>query len=151
MKYHIINLLIFSSLLFGCKPKENPYPFGETSYERASFIKTIIKRNHTIPGNIFEAECIEEKIGDGFLGPADYTFFAKISIDENQVESWKQALGEQILNRNYNSPKIPKEWWVSESDFMNLKFYPPNIFGRNNGWVGISNDGATLYIMTYTM
>ncbi|MEM7184533.1 MAG: hypothetical protein AAF518_26790 [Spirochaetota bacterium] len=102
-----------------------------------------------IPGKILDAKFVEEKLGDGFLGPSDYRFFAHIQIVTSEVELWEKSLGNSLADTNYyNYPKEKQDWWFSKLDFQQVQKYPPNLFNCIHGWVVVRN--ATVYVYTYT-
>lgn len=112
-----------------------------------------------LPGTVLDAHFIEETVGDGRLGPSDFTTFYALSVSSNDVKAWKSALAKSKPANTFSNddeikraaPKKAKTWWVSAADLPKLEYFSPHsLTGNANGWVGIAPDGR-IFIHTFTM
>ena len=121
--------------------------------KRVATITQIIERNAKAPSKILEADFVEYQKGDGFLGPSDFFFYARIKVDKDEFPQWAKDLKKPYNNStSYSAPRQKEEWWISEKDFNKLKLYETKkYFGRFNGWIGFDEPTGYLYIHTFTL
>ena len=125
-----------------------------TPTERSTAVKKVFaEQQPELPSAITAAHLFEVKTGDGRLGPADYRSFVTFRVPPKKVELWAGLLDELKSGPpEHVAPPEPKEWWLPEADMAKLKFYEPKkLTGRTNGWVGINEENATIFIYTFTM
>ncbi|HEY9832255.1 MAG TPA: hypothetical protein V6D26_16840 [Stenomitos sp.] len=151
----LISLAIFTLLLIACtkgavwqkildsSPTQNPT-------ERITVLKKIMSVEPPTP--IVEAQYVEYQIGDNFLGPADYSFYAKIVVEPKNISQWRRELQPKIAPTEFpTSPEI--SWWLSGEKKEEFEFYSPHkLFRRIHGFIAVSlkNEGI-IYIYTFTM
>jgi len=121
--------------------------------KRVATITQIIERNAKAPSKILEADFVEYQKGDGFLGPSDFFFYARIKVDKDEFPQWTKDLKTPYNNSTtYSAPPQKEKWWVSEKDFKKLKLYETKkYFGRFNGWIGFDESTGYLYVHTFTL
>lgn len=121
-----------------------------TAAERVIQMTNLLERKMPLPGPILEAEYLEEQVGNGFLAPSDFYFFAKLIVSKDDFGLWKSVTGEKIAKWDYLTPKADLPWWPTKSEAEKLlKFSPKQMFGRSHGWVGFSSDNKTIYVLTF--
>ena len=125
----------------------------EAAAERIDAINRIIQRNAKVPSKILEADFVENKKGDGFLGPSDFFFYARIKVAKEDLLEWTKGLKKPYNNStSYSAPPQKEKWWISEKDFKKLKLYETKkYFGRFNGWIGFDESTGYLYVHTFTL
>ena len=142
--------------LSGCHPtgtKEFTLTEEASASERILSMTGIIGRNADVPSEILEANYVEYKKGDGVLGPSDFSFYARIRVDKNDLPKWSKELKPPYNNTTeYSVPKEEKVWWLPEADFQKLKlFEAKKYFARFNGWMAVDEATGYIYIHTFTM
>lgn len=125
-----------------------------TVEERVEIITKQLSRKGKLPGVLLDAQFLEEKVGDGVLGPSDFQAFYALTVPVADVLAWRAALaGSPLVNGSggYAAPKAATPWWVSEADYRKLELFgPKSLNGRFNGWVGLGSDGR-IFIYAFTM
>ena len=160
-----------SLLLAACLPCAAQQPGSErspslsakqpvTDKERVATITKQLSRNGKLPGVLLDAQFVEEKVGDGVLGPSDFFAFYALTVPAADLPAWRAALSKSkgTWNQFANdseikraAPKKAQPWWVKQSDLGALEFYSPkSLTGRSNGWVGIAPNGR-IFIYAFTM
>ncbi len=151
----LISLAILILLLIGCNKgavwqKTLDSSQTQNPTERITVLKKIMSVEP--PTQILEAQYIEYQIGDNFLGPADYRFYAKIVVEPKNISKWRRELQPKIAPTELPaSPEI--SWWLSGQKKEEFEFYAPHkLFRRIHGFVAVSlkNEGI-IYIYTFTM
>ncbi len=150
-------------VISACKPGDSTKPDGiaATAQSDAAQIKarveTITKqlsRHGKLPGALLDARFVEDKVGDGVLGPADFSAFYALSVSAADIPLWRAALAASpVVNgpAAYAAPKAPAAWWASRDQFSKLELFgPKSLTGRFNGWVGLAPDGR-IFIYAFTM
>jgi hypothetical protein len=121
---------------------------------RAETIAKQLSRNGKLPSLLLDARFVEEKAGDGVLGPADFFAFYALSVSVADIPLWRAALADSpVVNgpAAYAAPKADAPWWPSRDDFSKLELFgPKSLTGRFNGWVGLAPDGR-IFIYAFTM
>jgi hypothetical protein len=121
--------------------------------ERVAAVSKMISRT-AHPSPILDAHFVEEKYGDGILGPSDFRSFCALTVASGDLAAWRSALKpieQRIRPTKLDVPKQARPWWVSPKDFSTLEFYSPkSLTRRNNGWVGIAPDGR-IFVYSFTM
>jgi hypothetical protein len=127
--------------------------------ERVARITKMLSRSAPLPGPLLDAHFVEEKTGDGQLGPSDFKAFYALTVAAADLPAWKAALSKsKPVNTFSNDAEIKhaapakgEPRWVNEVDLGKLEFYSPqSLTGNANGWVGIAADGK-IYIHVFTM
>ena len=132
---------------------------GGSKAERVAVITKQLSKSAPLPGPLLDAHFVEEKTGDGRLGPSDIKSFYALTVATADLPAWKAALSKsKSANMSSNEDEIKRAapaksepWWVNGADLGKLEFYSPQaLTGNANGWVGISADGR-IYIHVFTM
>ena len=123
---------------------------GNVTQRIAAVVKLLSKKTQP-PGTILDANFLEEKTGDGELGPSDYSDYFALTVPVDSISKWKTLLKPLPQKPNYTKPTSPITWWISAEDFTSLEFYQHSpLFNRGFGWVGISTNSNKVYIHTET-
>lgn len=150
-----ITLTIFTLLLIGCTKgsawqKTLDSSQTHTPTKRIAVLKKVMRVEP--PTSMVDAHYIGYQIGDNFLGPADYTFYAKIVVEPRHLSKWRRELQPEIPPTEFPaSSEI--SWWLSGQKKEQFEFYSPDkLFRRIHGFIAVSrkNEGI-IYIYTYTM
>jgi hypothetical protein len=166
-----ISLAVFTLLLIGCA-KDAVWQKAFDSSQSAAWQKTtldsskmhspteriaVLKKIMAVeaPSPIIDVQYIQYQIGDNFLGPADYQFYAKIVIEQKNISKWRRELQPKIPPTEFTTSPSGISWWLSGQEKENFEFYSPKLFklyGGGYGFVAISlkNEGV-IYVFTYTM
>lgn len=111
--------------------------------------KTSLKRLN--PKN---SMCLEEQMGDGYLGPSDYATFCVLTATPKAIAAFRQALSPLHLphdSTQYAAPRKAVDWWLSEPEFKQLELFKPSLLTyRTNGWTGLSPQTGKVYIFGFT-
>lgn len=160
MKTLALALLILC-MMAACSPKppESSQTIDGTTAERVAAISTLLSKIAPLPSSLLDAHFIEERTGDGRLGPSDFKAFYALTVAPADLSAWRVALSDpQAWNHFSNddeirraAPKKAPPWWVNGHALGTLEFYSPHsLTGRANGWVGIARDGR-IYVYAFTM
>ena len=148
-------LLLYS--MAACTPKrpaESSREITGTQAERVATVTQLASKLAPLPSPLLDANFAEQQIGDGRLGPSDFTAFYALTVAPIDLAAWRSALPPlQAPNTpaEYATPKQPFPWWLTHDDFLRLEFYSPkSLTGRSNGWVGIAPDGK-IFVYAFTM
>ncbi len=149
--------LLLIGLLGACSPKkaaESAEAVTGTQTERVAIVSRILSNHSPLPGPLIDGNFLQEKIGDGNLGPSDITTFCAVKVDPANLPAWRAAL-KPLESHNthpkYVAPKKPESWWLTASEFGGLEFFSSkDLTGRVNGWLGIAPDGR-IFIYSFTM
>ncbi len=114
----------------------------------------MLTSSDALPGVLLDAHFLEERIGDGELGPSDFVSFAALSVAPADVARWRASLPplDSLQDRpRFVTPKQPRAWWLRAADFPSLEFFSPaTVTRRATGWVGVHGASNTIYIFTFT-
>lgn len=149
------SLAIFTLVLIGCtksavwaKTLDSSQTHSYT--ERIAILKKVMRVEP--PTSIVDTHYLEYQIGDNFLGPADYRFYAKIVVESRLLNKWRRQLQPQIPPTEFpTSSEI--SWWLSEPKKEQFEFYSPDkLFRRIHGFIAVSRKiEGIIYIYTHTM
>jgi hypothetical protein len=138
----------------GARSPSAPAKQTSTDTERLATITKQLSRNGKLPGALLDAQFLEEKIGDGVLGPSDFFAFYALTVPAADIPAWRAALAATPVVNDpaaYAAPKAAAPWWASKADFGKLELFgPKSLTGRFNGWVGLAPDGR-IFIYAFTM
>jgi hypothetical protein len=144
--------ILSALIIVVCLPCAAQHPF--TAKDRVALITKQLSRNGKLPGVLLDAQVMQEKIGDGVLGPSDFFVFYALTVPAADLAMWRAALAASpVLNGPavYASPKAPTPWWLKPEEFGKLELFGSKpLTGRVNGWVGLAPDGR-IFIYSFTM
>ncbi len=60
--------------------------------ERVGKISKIVSKTAPPPSPIIDAHFVEEQIGDGRIGPSDFTSFCVLTVGPDYLAAWRSAL-----------------------------------------------------------
>lgn len=154
-----IFLLLLVCLLGACRPARGPqwsvFELTGTKEERVKIMMAMITKRTPLPGPLLDASFLEEKIGDGVLGPSDFREFYVLTVAPDDVPAWTKliaSLKTPELRPEYAEPKQRPDWWLDPGSFPALKLVSPQkITGRIHGWAGIAPAEGKIYIYSFTM
>jgi hypothetical protein len=152
MKTIVVLLLCMMAACTPSKPFELSHEITGTQSERIEKVSQLIKA--PLPSPLLDAYHVEQQIGDGQLGPSDFTGFYALTVAPADLAAWRSALPKMQASNTppkYVTPKQPLPWWLTHNDFLELTFYSPKLLtGRSLGWVGIAPNGK-IFVYTFTM
>ncbi len=155
MKTLALPLLLSITACSPKRPAESSREICGTQPERIAAVSQLISKHAPLPGALLDAHFLEQQVGDGQLGPSDFTSFYALTVAPTDLAAWHSALAPiQPPNTppKYFTPKQPFPWWLTHDDFLRLKFYDPtSLTGRSNGWVGIAPDSGKIFVYVFTM
>lgn len=153
-------LLAFSTAACGKKVERvSTHEVDGSKAERVARITKLLSKTGPLPGAILDANFVEERQGDGKLGPSDFKAFYALSVAPADLPAWKAALSKsKPANAFANDGEIKRaapgkaqSWWVNSSDLGKLEFFSPqSLTGNANGWVGIAPDGR-IFVHVFTI
>ena len=101
---------LFTLLIAGCQNESNQVSSGQEAVEA---IERTITRSSELPSKILKAKFVEYKDGDGRLGPAEYSFYARLKAAPNDMPKWAEGLSGPLNNTvSYSEPleKMLVKW-----------------------------------------
>jgi hypothetical protein len=156
----VLKQVSFIALCFGllaCNPifsnpssKESAIPTTQRIVE----LSKLVGKQTALPSPIKDSHCIEEQVGDGYLGPSDFFTFCVISVALSDIPAWREKLS-PLQPHNYPAhyavPRKTVSWWPTETEFKTFEFFEPALIaGRSNGWTGISPQTGKIYVYGFT-
>ena len=113
-----------------------------------------LSKHGKLPGALLDAQFVEEKKGDGVLGPSDFFAFYALTVPAADIPAWRAALAASpvdIETEAYATPKVAVPWWVSKEEYQKLELFgPKSLTGRSHGWVKLAADGR-IFIYAFTL
>ncbi|HEY9608401.1 hypothetical protein [Allocoleopsis sp.] len=151
----LISLAILTLLIIACtKSADWQKTLDSSQTQNPTQRITVLKKIMSVepPTQIVEAQYVGYQIGDNFLGPADYRFYARIVVEPKNISQWRRQLQPKIPPTEFPaSPEI--SWWLSGQNQEEFEFYSPHeLFQQIHGFIAVSlrNEGI-IYIYTFTM
>ena len=149
--------LLLIGQLGACSPKkasESAEAVSGTQTERVTIVSRILSTHSPLPGPLVDGNFLQEKTGDGNLGPSEIAIFCAVKVDPANLTAWRavlKPLEPQNTPAKYVAPKKPESWWLTAADFGGLEFFSAkDLTGRVNGWVGIAPDGR-IFVYSFSM
>jgi hypothetical protein len=148
-------ILLLAGFLAACSPKpaqKSVHEIPGAPAEQVAQISKMLSRQAPLPSTLREAHFVEEKNGDGLLGPSDFAAFYALTVAPADLPAWRAVLPAGPKSApDFAAPKQPQPWWIAKEEFAGLTFYSPETMtGRSNGWVAIAPDGR-IFIYAFTM
>jgi hypothetical protein len=151
-------ILVVLISVAGCtakRPAESSREVTGTQSERIAAVSAFIAKHTTLPTVLADASFLEEQVGDGSLGPPDFSAFYVLSVAPSDIPVWRAALSPlepQNTPARYAAPKKGAPWWLQASEFGSLELYSPKLLtGRGNGWIGIHPQTGKIFVYAFTM
>jgi hypothetical protein len=117
-------------------------------------VSRLIDKSNLKRLNPTDSKCLEEQMGDGYLGPSDYSTFCVLTATPKTIATFRQTLSPLHLpddSAQYAAPRKAVNWWLSELEFKQLELFRPGLFTyRTNGWTGLSPQTGKVYIFGFT-
>ena len=148
-------MIVGANVIVACGSKPPPdisyYEATGTQEKRIANITAMLTKYHTPPSALMDAQFVEEKIGDGDKGPADYHTFFMVQVAPENLQAWQTILKPLDSTPEYAAPTQMHEWWVTKDDFAKLQFYAPDVLaGRTDGWIALDPQSGKIFIYTFT-
>lgn len=148
-------IIVCLSVVAGCsqssKSQNSVHEVGGSNTERVARVTAMIARHKELPTAILNAHFIEEQIGDGGFGSADFRAFYLVEVDPRVIPRWTRDLTPLPTAVEYEAPAQDRDWWIDRNDFGSLQFYQPDaLTSRIHGWIGVSQKTGRIYIFTFT-
>ena len=91
----------------------------------------LLGKSAPLPGPLLDAHFVEEKTGDGRLGPSDFKTFYALTVAPAELPTWKAALSKSKPANTFSNgdeiksaaPKNAQPWWVSGADVGKLEIF----------------------------
>jgi hypothetical protein len=155
MKICLFVLTFFA--LSGCEldlPIHDTKPAKPAISERVVPISRLIDAKNSLLPKIKSSRCIEEQVGDGYLGPSDFSIFCVLSVDPKDIDTFRHTFSKSKNPddlASYVSPRKAVDWWITKSDFERLEFFEPGLLStQRNGWTAISLKSSKVYAFSFT-
>ena len=136
------------------RPAESSHEITGTQTARVAAVTKIVTTHSQLPSPLLDANFVEERTGDGNLGPSDFRSFAVLSVAPADLPAWRTALTPLEAHNippAYAALKHTLPWWLPAADFSGLEFHSPkSLTGRPNGWVGIAPNGK-IFVYSFTL
>lgn len=149
--------ILICFLLTACDQSASRKKSKETipyTSERIVEISHLIDKQKLLHLNPKSSQCIEEQIGDGYLGPSDFFIFCVLSVAPKDITSLRHTLSPlqtDGTSTHYATPRKKVDWWLSEAEFKKLELFKPELLlYRQNGWTGISASTGKIYFFGFT-
>ena len=154
--------ILLAGSMTSCNRKDAPvstHEVGGEKAERVAAVTRLLSKAGPLPSPILDGHFVEEKTGDGMLGPSDFKAFYALTVAPADLPAWKAALSKSKPANTFSNadeikravPKKAQPWWVSGPDLGKLEYFSPHsLTGNANGWVGIAPDGR-IFIHVFTM
>jgi hypothetical protein len=148
-------LLWLCTVPSACLESESPARSGSdmtgTRQERVDAFTARLAKRIQPPGRVLDAQCREEQIGDGVLGPSDFIFYCAFSVPPAEVDAWTRLLTQAGAPVHYAAPRTAPGWWLSREEFEAAEHYEPGVLGFTmHGWVAVSAESGRIYICNNT-
>lgn len=109
-----------------------------------------IAKHMNAPTNLEFGDHVEERIGDGNLGPSDLKSFTHLKFPADSIRPWTPSSERLTARPPYAQPKEMTSW-VDEATFRKLEFYRASpLLGASDGWIGLSRSTGEIYVFTFT-
>lgn len=155
VSFILIFTYIFAMPLFAaCAPAQpsvtSSAELAGSQDERVAHVTAILNKISTPPTTILDANLLEERIGDGNLGPSDVRTYIQLQVTPTEIARWQEMLTTLPTSPSFVAPANAPSWWIEESEFGKLGFYEPTALIGANGWVAIGMNQGTIYIYSFT-
>jgi len=151
-------LLLSVLVLCACDGADRPLaqPPALAGSDQASFVaagelraKAVALRLGLTTG-VVSAQQVQERIGDGILGPSDVVTYTVLQVREGGLLAWSPKASRLAARPTYVAPKAMSQW-VDRADFETLEFYDGSPLTPQSGWIGIARGAGRVYVVASTM
>ena len=109
-----------------------------------------IAKRMNAPAGLVVGDHVEERLGDGKLGPSDLRSFTYMKFLPDAIRSWTPSAERLAEGPPYVRPRSMTSW-VNKTAFSNLEFYRASpLLGARAGWIGVSRSTGEIYVFTFT-
>lgn len=152
---HMIRLLFCSILLISaCSAAERtPTKAFEVTGSQAERVASVVAGllpPEALASGVLDAHLLEERIGDGNFGPADYQTFIHLIVAPHDVARWKAELHLRSSSATYAAPAAPPAWWLTEQRFNQLERFDSATLVGHNGWITLDATSGEIFIYFFT-
>ena len=145
------------ALLLGCEGSDRPVaaasalpaPAHASSASRGGAAARQVASRLGLSASVDGAEQVQERIGDGSLGPSDVVTYTVLSVPEAELLAWAPKAARLAGRPVYRAPKALPHW-ISRPDFDTLEFYDASDLSPQTGWVGVARARGKVYVMAMT-
>lgn len=138
------------------KPRQSDFEIQGSEAQRINALEEILqKHSPKLPGPISTPHFLQEQIGDGNLGPSDFSSFYAFTVAQDDMAAWIAHFGPlktTLQAPAYAAPQQAKSWWLSAKKFSGLDYYnSKKLTGRNTGWIAVDPSTGEVFVHTMTM
>lgn len=154
-------VLVILGLCVGCdRPSGISRPSGITSKVHiggvALDVVSKLIRDPSVLPSIKAAYIMEERLGDGELGPSDRRLFMRLDIKPESMPQWGALIEpyqDKAAEAVFVSPHLKEPWWPAHSPLPRARLIgqPTLLKGSLHGWAALSEAGDRVYLYSYTM
>lgn len=118
--------------------------------ERVAAVVKMLRLPPALAATVIDAHAVSERVGDGRLGPSDFSDFQLLRVTPANLAQWRAML-KPIEPPVYATPNVPMAWWAGGPEFASLEFFKGDaLTGRQVSWVGIGAASGLIYIHSVT-
>lgn len=135
-------------------PNGPPVMVSSTSVDLSTAAERVVEAGgflgNELPSPILDAQWVEVKIGDDWLGPADYRLYLRLKVDPAEVENWRYQLTQA---KEAAKPPSPPEIgsWPGPSSGERLTFLTGlSILGRQTLVAASDTTPGVIYIWAFS-
>jgi hypothetical protein len=123
--------------------------------ERVAKLTRIVEQHlQPLPSKLLDAHFAEWQMGDDFLGPAEFSAYARLQVAPADIDAWIARFTpvpgraeSQPTTFIWPRPPKPLAWWPSQQELGTLEFFSPNaLSSRRSGWIGVSREKGLIYL-----
>lgn len=145
------------ALLFGCEGSDRPVAAAgalpasahAASASRGQAAARQVASRLGLSVSVDGTEQVQERIGEGSLGPSDVVTYTVLSVPEAELLAWAPKAARLAGRPVYLAPKALPDW-ISRPDFDTLEFYDGSDLSPQTGWVGVARASGKVYVTAMT-
>jgi hypothetical protein len=143
--------LVFSGCQRSTEAASAVHHLSGSREERVSQAVAILLPGAVPPSPIVDAQCAEERIGDGFLGPSDRRTFCVLQVAPPDLERWPEVLEGEGRRLAHPAPGSSLAWWPTPASFTALEPIDTRLFtGLGQGWAAIERKSGRIYTYSFS-
>ena len=102
-----------------------------------------------VPAPVMLARQVQDRIGDGVLGPSDRRTYTYLEVPSHRLATWQVGTERLAAPPAYAAPESMSEW-VSRGNFDALEFFSSSPLLPQSGWIGLARAEGRIYVFTFT-